>query len=401
MRKYDQLLYIILLITPSFLFSMDEIGLYVKHGVTVLFRDENYRVNELCDAIKNGDNELATFFIDHCNLNALNAHGSTPLDMAVCKGHKEIAIRLLEKRADPNSVDKRGWSPIMTAAFYNHLSIVKILFDCNADLNVMSNNGHGVLWVAAQEGHEEIVTFFLEKNVNPDSVDRDNCTPLSIAVDHNHLQVTEVLLDHKADPNFKDCEGCTPLGVAVERGSDKIIDLLLVKNESMGVLNAEQAKYFEEQRDISLKLSGDKLVTTKQKYLVCSETFKNMLEDCSDEKFVEVDIMQDQWRFLEKLLPHAFAFKNNRRGALEEFKSYVESQSDKDFSLINYLVDYFNIVSLEKPVFDAMKDRWFGNIKDLVLCEDLEDNDFYVNPSQARMLLQLMIRKTIADRARS
>ena len=91
-------------------------------------------------------------------------HGKTPLWVAVCKGHRRIAILLLESGAEVNTRDAGSFSgkandgvtPLMCAVRNGDVEMVKLLIAAGADVNA-DTWGKTVLGIAKKERDAHII----------------------------------------------------------------------------------------------------------------------------------------------------------------------------------------------------------------------------------------------------
>eukprot|EP00658_Telonema_sp_P-2_P047460 TRINITY_DN36102_c0_g1_i4.p1 TRINITY_DN36102_c0_g1~~TRINITY_DN36102_c0_g1_i4.p1 ORF type:complete len:357 (-),score=83.75 TRINITY_DN36102_c0_g1_i4:175-1245(-) len=93
-------------------------------------------------AAGDGDLRLVEALVGVCELSGVNAAGQTALHLAVCWGHHEIALRLLEAKADPNPTDKHGECPLHYAVANQDLDCVRLLRSALGDHTIL--NGKGV-----------------------------------------------------------------------------------------------------------------------------------------------------------------------------------------------------------------------------------------------------------------
>ncbi|RMG56654.1 MAG: ankyrin repeat domain-containing protein, partial [Bacteroidetes bacterium] len=75
------------------------------------------------------------------DLDAVDAYGSTPLNVATTFGKTEVALRLIEAGADVNAPSSQGATPLHTAAFLCRTEIVEALLAKEADQNVRNDFG--------------------------------------------------------------------------------------------------------------------------------------------------------------------------------------------------------------------------------------------------------------------
>lgn len=98
------------------------------------------------------------------DVNALDAHGESPLMMAALKGQFDMAKELIDKGAD---INKTGWTPLHYAATGGHAKIVSLLLDHYAYIDAASPNGTTPLMMAAYYGNAATVKLLLDEGADP------------------------------------------------------------------------------------------------------------------------------------------------------------------------------------------------------------------------------------------
>lgn len=97
------------------------------------------------------------------DIEAVNAHGETPLMMAALKGEQEWVRKLLARGA---KVDKAGWAPLHYAATGPEPQIVAMLLDRGASIDAESPNRSTPLMMASQYGTEASVDLLLARGAD-------------------------------------------------------------------------------------------------------------------------------------------------------------------------------------------------------------------------------------------
>ncbi len=82
--------------------------------------------------------------------------GSTPLGMAIFRGHAAAARVLVESGADIEAKNADGATPLITAAFFGHEDIVRMLIHAGADLDARNRMGFSALQSVDSEWSDEI-----------------------------------------------------------------------------------------------------------------------------------------------------------------------------------------------------------------------------------------------------
>jgi ankyrin repeat protein len=96
-------------------------------------------------------------------VDAVNAHGETPLMMAALRGNLPWMQRLLERGAP---VHRSGWAPIHYAATGPEPQAVALLLERGAPVDARSPNGTTPLMMAARYGSERSVELLLRRGAN-------------------------------------------------------------------------------------------------------------------------------------------------------------------------------------------------------------------------------------------
>ncbi|CAH0018796.1 unnamed protein product [Clonostachys rhizophaga] len=137
------------------------------------------------------------------NFRAQESH-TTPLSLAVLRGHSEVVGLLLEREdIDPN-IPARDWRPLERAVHKGHEAIVRLLL-MRQDLNPnLHETPFTPLGAAARLGMKNIVRMLLERpDTNPNLGHPDSGhTPLRLAIIRHWPHVVRELLQRKdVDPN--------------------------------------------------------------------------------------------------------------------------------------------------------------------------------------------------------
>ena len=97
------------------------------------------------------------------DVNAKEKYGGTPLYLAACFGHTEIALALIKAGADINAKEEYGGTPLHWAAYTGQTEIVFTLVKAGADLDILDSDGKTALQVAIKrQGKGSVIALFLQ-----------------------------------------------------------------------------------------------------------------------------------------------------------------------------------------------------------------------------------------------
>ncbi len=162
------------------------------------------------------------------DLNAPDENHSTPLMLAVKKGHLAIVEALLNNAGV--TVDAKGednWTALFFAAWKGYAAIVETLLAKGANPHTVDEDGQTPLMLAAKYGHADVVNSLLSAGVEIDQIKEDNWTALFFAADAGYVAIVEILLSKGASLHIVADEDRTPLMLAAENGHADVVNLLL------------------------------------------------------------------------------------------------------------------------------------------------------------------------------
>ncbi|XP_073525972.1 LOW QUALITY PROTEIN: uncharacterized protein [Phyllobates terribilis] len=156
--------------------------------------------------------------------------GRTPLHMAASKGHKEIALFLLQQGAPVNILDNFGRTPLLEAIKKGHDEVASLLVDGGAKLTL--DDAGDCLCKAVADKDSEFLRRVFKLGINPNAKSYDLRTPLHIAASLGLYSIAEMLLEAGASVFSKDRWGNTPLDDATAGGDRNLIKLMQTYSNS-------------------------------------------------------------------------------------------------------------------------------------------------------------------------
>jgi len=154
--------------------------------------------------------------------------GWTPLMLAVCNGHIQVARMLLNKGASVSVVADEGRTALLVSAQEGHLTLTKMLVKAGADLEAETSMGSTPLHLAVESGHTEVMDALIEAGANVDSCRPSGASLLYTAAERGRLAVIKVLLRANANALLFTTDPGTganyvPLDVAAQCGHSDVV----------------------------------------------------------------------------------------------------------------------------------------------------------------------------------
>jgi ankyrin repeat protein len=159
-----------------------------------------------------GHTEIARVLLQHgADTEARDIGDHSPLGHVAREGHVELAQVLLEHGADANSQDILMCTPLHQASEAGQLAVAQVLLSYGADVTARCWNDQTPLHEA---NDEEIGRLLLEHGADANALDIKNRTPLHRVSELGHVGAVRVLLEHGVDANARDANNATPLHLA-------------------------------------------------------------------------------------------------------------------------------------------------------------------------------------------
>jgi ankyrin len=177
-------------------------------------------------AEQNAFDTLQTLLLcQHINIDAQDAEGFTPLHYAIIEGHKEIAITLLDKEANPEIGTNNASTALHLAVIWCRTELIKLLCK-NADMSKHDRDGFSVLHLSLNlpEPQPAIISVLIANGSDPNQKSRDGLPPLAHLLSSHNCGAEEkriivgMLLDNGADPFLTDNNEIIPFIIAAING---------------------------------------------------------------------------------------------------------------------------------------------------------------------------------------
>jgi len=186
-------------------------------------------------AVLNNYIPLLQWLKDHgADPNSHGQSGNRPLHVAIISDHSSggtLILTLLRMGADVNAANDYGDTPLHQAAYLGLTEKVRLLLKNKADVSKRAQRGETpLLYAARPEGYPDTVLALLEGGAEVNAADDFGMTPLHGAAMIGDVDVARILIDKgAADINLQTLSGYTPLHIAALSGKAEFVQYLLDK----------------------------------------------------------------------------------------------------------------------------------------------------------------------------
>jgi len=156
----------------------------------------------------------------------------SPLHVALCMGHLDLARMLVEHGADVSAQDKAGQSLLHSAVENGHVAFSWMLVERGADISAQDEDGWTAVHFALDNGHEDLARMLVERGADVSAQDESRWNELHMASRFGYVDLARMLVERGADVSAKTENGWTALYLTcygghvdlarmlVERGAD-------------------------------------------------------------------------------------------------------------------------------------------------------------------------------------
>lgn len=170
----------------------------------------------------------------HVSVHDKSPEQRTPVHAAASNGHEGCLRELLEHTEDSTVMDARdahGQTPLMLAVANGHQSTVELLIVYGSQLEAVDKWRRTALFRGAAFGQEQCIQLLLDQDVSPTRRDWLGKTAFHLAAQCGQVGVLRKLLDMLENAesvhDLADKDGLTPLHWAAYEGHEGCVDLLI------------------------------------------------------------------------------------------------------------------------------------------------------------------------------
>lgn len=126
--------------------------------------------------------------------------GDTPLHLAACRGHCEIALALLRRGAELDPVNFGGVTPLLSAVFFGQVAVVEVLLNQKANMRVVDSlHARTALHWAAQNDDTAVLLLLVKFDLDFEALDGGGLSALNLATESGASQAVEILRAKSAE----------------------------------------------------------------------------------------------------------------------------------------------------------------------------------------------------------
>jgi len=271
------------LLQDAILEGHEDMVKYLLNKDIDLNHTDRHNRNVAFDAINSGKSKLIEDILSHesINLNMVDKTGKTVLHNQNVLDDDDLAIKLLEKGADPTICDRSGKSFLEVAALRGEAgeAILDTAIRYGCDLNTKVANNNSILMEVMfafskipkaeeirRQGLKSVAKKLLDNGLDPKAVNNDGENSLFNCVRAGDVEGCAFLLEHDANVNQKNNKGETALYLAILKGVQNlnIIILLLEYGADPLIRNNDGFSIYEILNDIILHVHNRKILTDKK-----------------------------------------------------------------------------------------------------------------------------------------
>lgn len=199
----------------------------------------------LCLALRYEQPDVARLLIEKGAVLKGQNKGLIPLHIAIQNNHQELAMALINRGVDVNSVNEINASPLHIAIDTKNLEVAKLLIEKGADVNFVTDDKWTPLHRACHV-LPEIADELIDKGANINAETKDGWTPLEMAIWNNHPDTAIKMINKGADIN-KICpiNKGTLLHMAAAKNFKKVAQLLIEKGAEIEAMDEDRNTAFD------------------------------------------------------------------------------------------------------------------------------------------------------------
>ncbi|MEI6653206.1 MAG: ankyrin repeat domain-containing protein [Verrucomicrobiota bacterium] len=207
--------------------DLEQAGLLVDAGVHTEQRDARGRT-PLRVAVDDHQAQLALHLIEaKANVNATTADEVSILGAAVANDQPAIAEQLLTNGARADGRMPDGETILPWAIRHEQRALVRSMMLAGADPHLKDQQGNPLLHIALDCGRRDLVDSLIALGADSGAVDAHGESTLHYALRRGWFDAVPRLVAGGADPNLPSPAGLTPLELALRAHDSHMLDLLL------------------------------------------------------------------------------------------------------------------------------------------------------------------------------
>lgn len=199
----------------------------IKAGADLLATDKEGS-NAMHIAVNWEKNEILQMLVVHKVLiNSKDNSGTTPLMLAIRKGHQPSCEVLVKAGADLLATDSYGLNAMHIAVYFAQNEIVQMLAVQNQLINSKNKIGRTPLMIAGEMGYMHICETLMQAGSDLFAIDNEGCNIMHVAANNGKIEVLQMFVTQQKLINSRNKKGETPLMLAAEAGHKSACEVLM------------------------------------------------------------------------------------------------------------------------------------------------------------------------------
>lgn len=125
-----------------------------------------------------------------------DVNGYSPLARAVLKGYRNIAVIMIGKGANLNTLTVESNTLLMLSVISGNNALLKLFSEKDIDINAKNNVGDTALMLAAAAGNDNMVEILIKAGANIQTRNQDELNAYEVALNSGHKQTAELIRKH-------------------------------------------------------------------------------------------------------------------------------------------------------------------------------------------------------------
>jgi ankyrin repeat protein len=278
-----------------------------------------------------------------------DAHGLTPLFMAICSKRLDNTRILLEKGADPNHLTAKLMTPLSAAIHAGQMEVVKLLLKLGAYINKRCLTAQSSpLMQAIGQSEMNIVRLLIIEGADVNLSDRHGMAPVHAAALSGNLPLLRLLQNAGANFQAEDNQGMTVMHFAAQSDNPDLIDFLVDHGVSLTKPSQLKRKSLNDKQTLPQKTTPFHLAARRGNESMCAKLIQKGCDVKSKNEYglsaLAYAAQSENKQAIRLLKPYKLIKDSEERAEAIQMALVMDSLSAlkefyRDHSPVNSLID--------------------------------------------------------------